>query len=114
MPVQNEDSNNTFIVPPEEWAEAKQYFHINPGKVKFKRKRSGDDTEQQNSYSFIQNKADGKIYAMANKQVFGHSLGKGVYGNVKMVQTEQGQKLAVKIEGRGARAEDDAEKIIMN
>lgn len=56
--------------------------------------------------------ASGKVsiqpYAMAR----GEYLGEGAYGYVKIAQDTLGKNYAVKIEGRGKRAEDEAESII--
>jgi len=63
------------------------------------------------TFSFI--KVAEQIFAMANKEVIGHFLGEGAYGKVKMVQNRKKEKFAVKIENRGPRAEDNAEKQVM-
>lgn len=53
-----------------------------------------------------------KAYAMANKR-YNAQLGEGAYGKVKLAQDKAGHNFAVKIEGRGKRADNDAELVIM-
>ncbi len=54
-----------------------------------------------------------EIYQMATRQCFDEQkhakLGEGAFGKVKVVQARNGDNFAVKVEGRGARGEDDAE-----
>lgn len=107
----------SLVITKEDWEAAKAYFNDpkNKDEVKFRRKHPEDaQNANQNlpAHSFI--KVDNEIFALANKNaVFGHLLGKGGFGKVKMAQTEQGESFAVKIEGRGARSDDDAESKIM-
>lgn len=111
---------NALIIPPQEWDAAKAFFSDpkNVNEIKFRRKHPEEATPlkpaDQNfpDHSFI--KVNGEIYAIANKQaVFGHLLGEGGFGKVKMVQNELGERFAVKVEGRGLRGENDTETKIM-
>jgi serine/threonine protein kinase len=78
-----------------EWVTAKDYFFRNPKAVKFGRLKSGLP------HSFIQ--IEGKIYAMGQHLDY---LGEpGNFGKAKIVQDEQGNNFALKIEGQRAGAE---------
>lgn len=58
-------------------------------------------------HSFIN--INGNIYVKAT----GEAIGEGKFGKVKLVQNRAGDNFAVKIEGRGKREDEEAEKKIM-
>lgn len=91
---------SVFYVPPSEWEYARNYFFKNNA-TKCDKKAHGLQ------YSFI--KISGEIYAINT----GDCLGEGNYGKVKLIQNQQNDVFAVKIEGRDKRADDDAEIVIM-
>jgi serine/threonine protein kinase len=91
---------NLLNVSEDEWKAAREFFD-DPDAVKLRSADSGLD------HSFV--KVEGEIYAMARHDY----LGEGQFGKVKVCQNKDGQNFAVKIEGRGKRAEDNAEKKIM-
>lgn len=120
LPLPPESAKQEPSLPPkdgmlkvskEEWDRAEAYFaqdfsnnpHLDPTKMK---KSKGP-----NSRSFI--KVGDEIYVMASRQCFDKEkhvkLGEGAFGKVKVVQARNGDNFAVKVEGRGARGDQDAE-----
>ena len=87
-------------IPPDEWKQAKQYFKDNPTAVKFSKKQSSAGVSQSHSFMMV----DGKMYAFANRNhISGKEkrwglLGKGAYRSVKVVQNENGENFAIKVE----------------
>lgn len=96
-----------------EWEEAEKFFEANPHEVKFSKKIEGRDSEFNHSFIKVQD----ELFAIANRKIAGEEkaglLGEGSYGKVKMVQAKDGSNFAVKIEGRGARGEEDTENKVM-
>jgi len=86
-----------------QWIQAENFLKNKPNGTKIERKKRGGDI------SFI--KIENQIFAMANKKFF-DPLGEGGFGKVKMIENKEGVRFAVKIEGREARGEEEAEKKI--
>lgn len=94
---------------PQTWEQVIDFFNKNDNQVKY------DKKDSKLEHSFI--KIKDKIYAIktggygdaGDKKV----LGEGAFGKVKVVQDQNGNNFAVKIEGRGLRGEDDIELVLM-
>lgn len=94
---------DVWIITEEQWSKAEAYFDNKSDGEKLEKNTSGFPM------SFI--KIAGEIYALSNKQYF-DPLGEGSFGKVKIIENKNGVKYAVKIEGRGARGDEDAETMI--
>jgi serine/threonine protein kinase len=84
-----------------EWAAAEKYFNDpqNIDSNKMSRPRVGQEGFGIIKHSFL--KVDGVIYAMDNKESKnknGKYLGEGTYGKVSVVQTQNGDNFALKVE----------------
>jgi len=121
------------------WKAAEDFFRTHPDAVKFRRKRlslpvrelgehkasyqdvntnTNTDTDTEldtaQAFSFIKvGEGLDNIFAIANKEVVGHFLGRGAYGKVKMAQNRKREQFAIKIENRSLRAQENAEKRVM-
>jgi len=97
-----QQAKKEWVITPEQWTQAESFLQDKPNGTKIDRKGGGD-------ISFV--KIENQIFAMTNKKFF-DPLGEGTFGTVKMIENKEGARFAVKIEGRGARGEQDAEKRI--
>src|SRR5690349_12686681 len=112
-------------VTPEEWAEASEFFNNPENKdvVKFRRKRKQagqEDKDFKEGHSFLKVElAEGgyEVVALANRNVVGEeafaNIGEGAFGKVKVVQTKEGENLALKVEGKKPGKGKDLEYKIM-
>ncbi len=96
-----QSTDSSIRVTDDEWAQVAQLFSQNSEKAKL------DKKEYNLSHSFIRIGAG--FYALQNKDY----LGEGNYGKVKLIMNQAGQQFAVKIEGAGLAADNQAEKEIM-
>lgn len=95
---------NILTISEAEWGAAEIYFNNNKDKVKMSRKL---ENTIKNSFICV----NGVIYAKGTGKVA--LLGEGSFGKVKVCQNKKGENFAVKIEGRGLRAQDNTEKVVM-
>lgn len=98
--VTGHDPKGLLKISPKEWLAAKTYFEQHPEETQLKKKNKKQD------HSFVKvTDGSGKVelYAMANKNCVGErkygALGQGAFGKVKVIQNEQGECFAGKIEG---------------
>lgn len=91
----------TIQVSDDTWAQAEQQFSENSDLLKLDKKIS------QLSHSFL--KIGDDLFAIQTNDY----LGEGNYGKVKLIMNKSGDQYAVKIEGTGVEAENNAEKDIM-
>lgn len=96
-------TDKNWKITEQEWVAAEAYLKNQPNGTKFDRKESNL------RMSFI--KIDEEIYALSNKQFF-DPLGEGAFGKVKLIEAKNGERYAVKIEGRDIRGDNDAEIMI--
>ncbi len=101
-------------VSEEEWRDAKAFFERQRSLPQNQRQAKMPRPQgSQTQHSFIEIPGNPpQIFAMANTKSFEEKqgyLGAGGFGKVKVVQNENGENFAVKVEGRGLRGEQDAE-----
>ncbi|MGE3318093.1 MAG: RasGEF domain-containing protein [Candidatus Berkiella sp.] len=93
-------------IQPSEWLLPVTDDEFNQAESQLKDKSDGTKlNKKKTKFSFSYIKIGGVVYALAN----GEYLGEGAYGKVKMVQDRTGRCFAVKIEGKGTYAEQEAE-----
>ncbi|MBS0290365.1 MAG: protein kinase family protein [Proteobacteria bacterium] len=91
MPSTTDIKKNQLEFEGDEWAPANNHFKTNPNVNRFKKKN------KDKGHSFV--KIQNKLIALANKKVEG-ILGQGSFGVVKLGQDKDGNKYAVKVEGK--------------
>ncbi len=91
----------TIQVSDDTWAQAERQFLENSDLLKLDKKKS------QLSHSFL--KIGDDLFAIQTNDY----LGEGNYGKVKLIMNKSGDQYAVKIEGTGVEAENNAEREIM-
>ncbi|MCS5710721.1 RasGEF domain-containing protein [Candidatus Berkiella aquae] len=113
--IEKRFGSHLLNVNPIDFKAADEYFSAHPDAVKIKKGTvltTTDELMQEKQItlncSMIRPRENKVIYALAN----GEYLGEGAYGIVKIAQNQQGQTFAIKIEGKGKKADDTAESKI--
>ncbi len=101
-------------IPKGEFQAAQTFFRENPDATKLNRKDVIRQDGSKFTYSYVRAKREqgGKAEEVIIAKAYGEALGEGAYSKVMLCEDSAGNNLAVKIEGVGKKADDEAEKKI--